>query len=161
MFFALKKGNWSVMKRVLLALSLGFTPQAFGFDCNSDCGKAAEFRYTCPTFGNPGRMCKGREPVEYTACESAKVASCKIWDGAVDFARDKVKPMLEGRFNAGTWAQAEESGHQMEYMASCVAAGVAACSILGTELGGPWGAAATGAIGTFVSFRICEQSRTW
>ena len=149
------------MKRVLLALALTVSPQAFSFDCNSDCGKAAEFRYPCPTFGNPGRKCKGREPVEFAACETAKAASCKIWNGAVDYARDRIKPMLEGNFNAGTWANAEASGKQTEYMASCVAAGVAACSILGTELGGPWGAAATGAIGTFVSFRICEQSRSW
>ena len=147
------------MKKILLSFLI--STKAFGFDCNSDCGKAAEFRYPCPTFGNPGRMCRGREPVEYAACESAKVASCQVWNGAVAAVSHKIKPMLESRFNAGSWAQAEASGTGTEYMASCVAAGVAACSILGTELGGPWGAAMTGAIGTFVSFRICEQSRTW
>jgi hypothetical protein len=106
-------------------------------------------------------MCKGREPIEYAACETAKAASCKIWDGAVNFASGKLKPMLEDRFNSETWASAEASGNGTEYMASCVAAGVAAATILGTELGGPWGSAMSGAIGTFVSFRICEQSRTW
>lgn len=151
------------MKRRLVAMviGLGMSTVSLAFDCNSDCGKAAEFRYPCPTFGNPGRMCRGREPVEYAACESAKVASCKIWNGAVDYASDKLKPMLQGRFNAGSWAQAEASGTGTEYMASCVAAGVAAATILGTELGGPWGSAMSGAVGTFVSFRICEQSRSW
>jgi hypothetical protein len=147
------------MKRLILGLML--SANAYGFDCNSDCGKAAEFRYPCPTFKNPGRKCKGREPVEYASCETVKLASCKMWNGAVDFASGKLKPMLQGRFNAGSWAQAETSGTQPEYMASCVAAGVAASTILGTELGGPWGSAMSGAIGTFVSFRICEQSRTW
>jgi hypothetical protein len=147
------------MKRVIFGLMI--SANAYGFDCNSDCGAAARFRYPCPTFGNPGRMCDGREPVEYAACESAKVASCKIWAGAVDFASGKLKPMLEDRFNSGTWASAEASGNGTEYMASCVAAGVAGATILGTELGGPWGSAMSGAIGTFVSFRVCEQSRTW
>jgi hypothetical protein len=147
------------MKRILFSLLL--STNAFGYDCNSDCGKAAEFKYPCPTFGNPGRKCKGREPVEYAACETVKLASCKMWDGAVDYASGKLKPILQGRFNAGTWAQAEASGTGTEYMASCVAAGVAGATILGTELGGPWGSAMSGAIGTFVSFRICEQSRAW
>jgi hypothetical protein len=148
-----------MMKRVIIGLMLA--TNAYGFDCNSDCGKAAEFKYPCPTFGNPGRKCKGREPVEFASCETVKLASCKMWNGAVDFASGKLKPMLEGRFNAGSWAAAETNGTQPEYMASCVAAGVAASTILGTELGGPWGSAMSGAIGTFVSFRICEQSRTW
>jgi hypothetical protein len=150
-----------MLKKILIASSLITASISYGYDCNSDCGKAAQFKYPCPTFGKPHRMCKGRDPVEYSACETVKMASCKMWEGAVDFAKDKMKPILRDRFNAGTWANAEGSGQQQEYMASCVAAGVSAAAILGTELGGPWGSAMGGAIGTFVSFRICEQSRTW
>lgn len=134
---------------------------AYAWDCDSDCGHSSSFRYPCPTFGNPGRMCSGRDVVTFSACESAKFASCQIWNGAVDFASGKIKPMLQGQFNAGTWSAAQQNGTTNDYMASCVAAGVAACSILGTELGGPWGSALSGAIGTFVSFRICEQSQSW
>jgi len=150
-----------MLKKVILMTALAIPQAALAYDCDSDCGKVASFRYPCPTFGNPGRKCTGREPVQYAACETQKAVSCELWKRAADYAADKIKPMLEDRFNARSWAHAEATGTQNDYMASCVAAGVAACSILGSELGGPWGGALSGAIGTFVSFRVCEQSRTW
>lgn len=149
------------MRKLALLMMMMSPTMAQAYDCNSDCGAAARFRYPCPTFRNPHRMCGGREPVEYAACEAAKVASCQVWEGAVDAVRGKVKPLLEGRFNAGTWGQAQTNGTTDDYMQSCVAAGVSACAILGTEVGGPWGAVMSGAIGTFVSFRICDQSKSW
>jgi hypothetical protein len=149
------------MQKTLAVGAFLLSTSALGFDCNSDCGAAARFKYPCPTFGNPGRMCRGTEPVEYAACESVKAASCKLWNGAVGAVGHKIRPYLESRFNAGTWAQAQANGGETDYMASCVAAGVSACTLAGTELGGPWGAAMSGAIGTFVSFRVCEQSRSW
>ena len=79
----------------------------------------------------------------------------------MDLAEEKVRPQLEGRFNSQTWRQAEDSGTTGDYMASCVAAGVAVCAAFGTQLSGPWGAAVTGALGTFVSWRLCDQSRAW
>jgi hypothetical protein len=149
------------MRKLVVAMALSLSSIGYGWDCDSDCGKSARFRYPCPTFGNPGRKCDGRDPATYTACETAKFASCQIWDGAVGAVSGKIKPMLQGTFNSGTWAHAENTGTTGDYMASCVAAGVSACAILGAELAGPWGPAIGGSIGTFVSFRVCEQSRSW
>lgn len=150
-----------MMVKAFLLNMVILSQTAVAYDCNSDCGKAAEFRYPCPTFGNPGRKCKGREPIEFAACETVKVSSCQLWEGAVDAVKGKIKPFLQDRFNAASWSHAQNTGTENDYMASCVAAGVSACAILGTEVGGPWGAVMSGAIGTFVSFRICEQSRAW
>lgn len=69
------------MKKLAIAacsLFLFSVSSSYAIDCNTDCGKFASFRYPCPTFGNPGRKCTGRDPVKYSTCETAKQASCKI-----------------------------------------------------------------------------------
>lgn len=150
-----------MLKKFVATGLMVLASQAYGWDCDSDCGHSARFRFPCPTFGKPHRMCNGRDPATYSACETAKFASCQLWEGAVGLTQDKIKPMLQGTFNSGTWAAAQENGTTNDYMASCVAAGVSAAAIAGAELAGPWGPAIGGSIGTFVSFRICEQSRSW
>lgn len=134
---------------------------AFAYQCDDDCGHIARFRYPCPTFSNPGRKCTGRDPVQYGACETAKAASCEIWRGAVNYAAPRMRPLMEGEFNAGSWRAAVESDKETEYMTKCQAAGVAAAAALGAQLGGPWGAGVTGGIGLFVAYQVCEQSRSW
>jgi hypothetical protein len=145
------------------ALALGsLSPQAMAWDCQTDCGRVAAFRYPCPTLRNPRRTCEGREPGTFAACTSAKVASCQIWEGAVDYAVPRIKPHMEGQFNAETWAAAQREGSPDAYMSQCIAAGSAVCAALGTELGGgPWGGVISGAVGVFVSARACEQSKSW
>lgn len=51
---------------------------SYAVDCTTDCGKVASFRYPCPTFRNPRRMCTGREPAAYATCETTKQASCRV-----------------------------------------------------------------------------------
>lgn len=150
-----------IAKALLTVLVVTASPQALADDCSTDCGAAAAFRYPCPTFGNPGRKCTGRNPARYASCETAKRLSCQIWDGAVNYATPRIRPMLEGTFNAGSWRAASENGDAGKYMAECIAAGVAACGALGVQLGGPWGGVISGAMGVFVSDRICEQSKAW
>jgi len=132
---------------------------ALGYDCNSDCSGGG-YSYPCPNWGNPGKMCHGDLPND-PACLTAKEASCQIWESAVSFATPKVRPFLEGKFNHNTWAAAQSNGSTDQYQASCVAAGVAAFGALGAELGGVWGGVMSGAVGTFVSFRVCDQSKAW
>lgn len=138
----------------LMALSAS---SAFADDCSTDCGDAAEFRYPCGI----GRWCTGRNPTRYATCETAKAASCQIWDGAVGYVVPRIRPMLEGSFNASRWQAAVQEGSPDAYMTQCMAAGIAACGALGAELGGPWGGVISGALGVFVSARACEQSKSW
>ena len=85
----------------LLALGAKTT---LGYDCNSDCGAQAAFRYRCPTFGNPGRMCDGRNPAKFAACETDKEVSCQLWENIENSVHDRLKRVLESRYNARTWA---------------------------------------------------------
>ncbi len=149
------------MKAFALGLLLGISSPAMAVDCDSDCGQIASFTYPCPTPRKPWRKCEGREPTVWASCQAAKSTSCELWSAALDFARDKIKPHLEGRFNSRTWMRAQIEGKEEEYMLNCVAAGVAVCGALGTELSGPWGGAVTGGLGTFVSWRLCKQSQAW
>lgn len=151
------------MRRILSAFFLSiFSVSAYaGIDCNTDCESWAGFNYPCPNLRNPRKMCKGTEPTTYAMCATAKVASCELWQKAADSIEAKVKPMMIDSFNAQVWAQATSDGERTEYMIKCEAAFVAISAALGAELGGPWGAAVTGGIGTFVGFQICNQSTKW
>jgi hypothetical protein len=73
----------------------------------------------------------------------------------------EVKSHLEPHFNSETWETAVENGETQEYLAKCEAAGVAICAAIGAEVGGPWGAAMGGAVGVFISYQLCRQSRSW
>jgi hypothetical protein len=53
-------------------------PKAQAFDCYTDCGTVASFKYPCPTLSNPHRRCTGREPGTFAACQTTKVAACNI-----------------------------------------------------------------------------------
>ena len=132
--------------------------QSFAFTCNTDCGKAAKFKYPCPTFSNPGRKCTGKNPGLYASCEVDKKVSCDLWENAVKFFTDKVKPSLSLHYNANTYAYTE---NKEEYIIECVAAATASIATIGAIFAGPWGALATGAPGLFISKRICIQSTKW
>lgn len=106
-------------------------------------------------------MCEGREPGTYAACEVAKAASCKLWKEIQHAVEGEVRAVLEPNFNQRTYEDAEKEGRQKEYMAKCEAAGIAICAALGAKYGGVWGAALSGAAGTFISWRLCEQSMRW
>src|SRR5882672_11236322 len=100
------------MRKVLFMLF--FSQSAFGIDCSSDCGEIASFNYPCPTFRNPRRICKGREPTTWAMCTEAKEISCNVWDKAVDFARPRIKPILEPQFNARTFAAETDNGNDAD-----------------------------------------------
>jgi len=145
----------------LLFLSCFSVAAYAGIDCNTNCESWAGFNYPCPNLRNPTKVCRGTEPTTYATCAAAKVASCELWQHAADSIEEKIKPMLIDNFNAQVWAQATADGTRSEYMVKCEAAFVAAAAALGGQLGGPWGAAVTGGIGTFVGFQICNQSTKW
>lgn len=151
------------LERAVLSfmLAAGAAGPALADDCATDCGDAASYTYPCPTPRNPHRRCEGRNPVRYASCEVAKAASCQIWEGAVGYVVPRIKPLMEGSFNASRWAAAQQEGSPDAYMSQCMAAGVAACGALGAQLGGPWGGVVSGALGVFVSARACEQSKSW
>lgn len=149
------------MRVLAFFLFLVSFPVYAGIDCNTNCESWAGFNYPCPNWRNPRKMCRGTEPNTYAMCATAKVASCQVWAQAVDFVSEKVKPLLEKDFNAQVWAQATSEGERSEYMIKCEAAFVAAAAALGSQLGGPWGAAVTGGVGVFVGFQICNQSTKW
>ncbi len=139
-------------------LALAGGPQAaWGYSCDSDCGAEAAFRYPCPTFGNPGRKCTGKNPAKYAACEADKAVSCELMDSAVDFFAPKVKPLMVGQFNASTY----NPDREQEYVLDCTAAAVAALAVVGSAYGPPYGTLAGGAAGLFIGKRICIQSTTW
>ncbi len=145
----------------LLMIQASSSGIALAYDCNSNCSEVGHFRYPCPTFNNPGRMCDGNDPIRINACHAQKTVSCDLWEGAVDFFAARVKPIMQGEFNASVWQQAVVDGTEDRYLALCMAAGISACSAVGAQVGGPWGAVISGAGGTFVSYRICEQSKSW
>jgi hypothetical protein len=150
--------------KALTALALSLTlaaSTAQAWDCNADCDQASRTYFRCPTFKNPQRRCPMTDHFTRSACLVQKAASCKLWQSAVDFASDKVKPHLVGEFNTNTWQAAVEEGTQDAYMAKCELAGISAMAGLGSYLGGPWGASLSGAIGVFASFQICRQSTRW
>ncbi len=146
-----------------LLMGLAISTVAMAIDCNSDCGEIASFRYPCPTFSNPGRQCDGRDPGTYAACEVTKAASCELFQGLQNAIGGQVKDALKPNFNAQTFAAAVESGPHgdEEYLAKCEAAGIAICAGIGAQIGGPYGAAASGAAGVFVAYQLCHQSETW
>jgi len=131
------------------------------YDCNADCGAAARFRYPCPTFGNPGRKCTGKNHVKYAACEADKAVSCRLWNATVNALLPKVKPTLSRRFNASTYREAKESDRETIYFAECQAAAIALCVAAGHQVGGGYGAVIAGAGGTFVASQICLKSMHW
>ena len=143
----------------VLSFGLFWNSTSFAYDCNSDCSGRG-YDYPCPTWKDPGRTCHGNLPPD-PLCLTSKKASCEIWEGAVTYASEKIKPLLKPNFNHVTWAAAQTTDTTDQYTQTCVAAGIAACGALGAELGGPWGGVVSGALGTFVSFRVCDQSKTW
>ena len=146
----------------LLLLFVG-AQNASAWDCNTDCGNVdmAKFRYPCPTFGNPGRKCDGRNPTLYAACSTDKEVSCRLWESIEASVEHDLQAVLEPNFNHRTYAAAEADGQQNLYMGECEAAGVAACGALGAKLAALRGAAFSGAAGVFISYRICDQSQKW
>lgn len=144
-------------KLKLVAALLFIGGAAFGYDCDTDCGRAAQFRYPCPTPTNPGRKCTGKNPAKYVACETDKAASCRLWEEAASFFEPVVKPHLVHRFNASTY----DPNHHQEYVVECTAAAVAVLAAVGSTYGPPWGTLAGGAAGFFVGKRICIQSTKW
>lgn len=150
--------------RALICLGIAMVfpaGSAFAYDCNTDCGNAAEFTYPCPTFSNPGRKCTGRDPGIYATCETAKAVSCSLWAEVENALGGRIRAALEPTFNAASYKTAEEEGKEREYLALCESAGVSICAAIGAEYGGPYGAALSGAAGVFISYRLCEQSRHW
>ncbi|WYD79986.1 MAG: hypothetical protein V8K32_11785 [Candidatus Electrothrix gigas] len=143
---------------LVLFVLMFFVPSAQAVNCDTDCGKEARFKYPCPTFSNPGRKCTGKNHARYAACETEKKVSCDLWNRAVNFFKPKVKPMLKGRYNAGTYANASDKN---DYLVECTAAAVAALSAVGSSYGPPYGTLAGGAAGFFVGKRICIQSQKW
>lgn len=146
--------------RLLLLGTLAFAgaaSSAYGYSCDSDCGREAEFRYRCPTFRKPGRMCTGKNQAKYAACEADKAVSCRLWNSATAFFTPKVKPYLQGRYNASTY----NPDRQSEYILECTSAAVAVMGAIGSAYGPPYGTLAGGAAGFFVGKRICIQSTTW
>jgi hypothetical protein len=73
----------------------------------------------------------------------------------------EIKNLLKIHFNHATWAAAEANHDQQSYLGECEAAGVSIAAAVGAKVGGPYGAALSGAVGVFVSDRLCEQSETW
>ena len=149
------------MMKYLAILSLGLGSLGLAYDCNSDCHEEAKFRYRCPTVSNPGRKCTGVNPAKKAACEADKAVSCGLWESIYDHFAGQIKDSLKGSFNAQTYAKAVDDGEEAEYLALCQTAGVSVCVALGASYGGPWGAALSGAAGTFISYRLCHQSRAW
>lgn len=145
------------IKLSILAAALLLGSASHGYDCNTDCGKAAEFRYPCPTPTHPGRKCTGRNPAKYVVCETDKAVSCRLWNEAVDFFEPIVKPHLIHRFNASTYHPDKHN----EYVIECTAAAVAVLAAVGSTYGPPWGTLAGGAAGFFVGKRLCIQSTKW
>ncbi len=144
---------------ILLVVACINTPTAaLADDCNTDCGKAAKFRYPCPTPLNLGRKCTGKNPTRFATCELAKVASCKLWKEAADFFEPKLKPALQKKYNKKTYADAD---NKQDYIIDCTSAVTAALAVLGSAYGPPWGSLAGGAAGLFVGKRICIQSTKW
>lgn len=134
---------------------------ALAVNCDMNCHEQAMFKYSCPSFKNPSRMCWGKNAARVAACETTKAASCKAWNGAVNFFSDKVKPIIGSRFNSKTYSKAVYDGETAQYMAYCTAAAAASCTVLGAEFGGPYGAILGGAGGAFISYQICKQSTRW
>ena len=155
------------MKKLLFIIATVFTSTflqsntGYSIDCNTDCGKHANFRYRCPTFGNPGRKCTGRDHNKYAACEVTKRSSCDLWERFYQLSKDSAKPILKLRYNKNTYANATKDGKVDEYVVECTAAAVAVISAIGAEIGGPYGALGAGVAGVFVAKRICIQSQSW
>lgn len=63
---------------------VGAATPALAYDCYTDCGAAAEFRFPCPTIRNPRRTCTGRDPGTFAACEGAKAAACQVLEPLKD-----------------------------------------------------------------------------
>lgn len=146
------------MRFLLLITMLFASTQGYAaYQCNADCGAEASYRYPCPTFGNPGRKCRGRNPVKYATCEADKAASCR----AVAFFTAKTKPMLKPHFNAQTYQASVENNETAKYMGLCSAAAASACAVIGAKYAAEWGAFLSGAGGVFLSYQICSQSTKW
>lgn len=82
----------------------------------------------------------------------------------IDLAKtveNEVRNIMEGEFNSLEYTAAIEADKEEIYFASCYAAAIAGLGYLGSHLGGVYGMAAGGAVGTFVAERICIQSTKW
>ncbi len=138
-----------------IILAMGVGTQALATDCNTDCGAKARFTYPCPTLRNPGRKCTGKNPVIYGACEVERAVACDNFLTQELF--DKAKSLLSKNFNATVWSQSNPD----VYMAECYIAAESIITLIGAEVGGPYGAAIAGGAGLFVAHRLCEQSTKW
>ena len=139
--------------KLTVPLVLLLSTHAYSFNCDSDCGKAARFKYPCPTFGKPYRKCYGRDPVTFATCESEKKLSCD----AIQYFSRKLKPHLIQNYNAEEYQNFESKA---TYMAYCTAAVTSLCTAIGAQAG-PYGAVIGGSGGAFMSFQICKQSTKW
>jgi len=153
------------MKLTWILLSTFLSAPLYAYDCTTNCTEAAMHRtwLPCPTWKNPGRTCPNDvfDPPLKAACELQKEASCKVYEEIYTWVKEKVQPELQKSFNQEAWTTAREEDKEQEYDIQCRAAGVAICAALGSQIGGPYGAGLSGAVGLFVSARLCEQSKSW
>lgn len=150
-----------ILTALMTAAAIPAAESAFAWDCNADCDQASRSSYPCPTFRNPRRRCPMTDHFTRSACILQKEASCKLWNEVAEGIAGKMRPYLEGQFNAATWRDAEEKHEEDKYMLLCQGAGIAACGALGAELGATWGAVVGGAGGAFASYKVCLQSKSW
>lgn len=136
-------------------LALGVVTPVLATDCDTDCGAKARFTYPCPTLRNPGRKCTGKNPIIYGACETERAIACdNFLTGPL---LEKAKSLLSKNFNATVWSQSNPD----VYMVECYIAAEGIMTLIGGEVGGPYGAAISGGVGLFVAHRLCEQSTKW
>ena len=154
-YFTVEDHEHNNYKSKSIILAMGVGTQALATDCNTDCGAKARFTYPCPTLRNPGRKCTGKNPVIYGACEVERAVACDNFLTQELF--DKAKSLLSKNFNATVWSQSNPD----VYMAECYIAAESIITLIGAEVGGPYGAAIAGGAGLFVAHRLCEQSTKW
>lgn len=134
----------------MTALFTLISSNAMAWDCDSNCDKYIKSKFWWK-----------RDYATRAMCLTDKAASCKFWNGAVDFFAAKVKPMIKSEYNREKYEEAKYSGEEAQYMSLCTGAATASLAVIGTSYGGPWGAVIGGAGGAFVSYQICKQSTKW
>lgn len=153
------------MKLKWFLLPLLMSTPLNAWDCSTNCSDVATHRVwlPCPTWEKPGRTCPNDvfDPGLKATCEIQREASCNFFEEVYGWVKDKVKPELEKSFNQEAWIRADQEDKETEYDNQCRAAGIAICAAIGAQIGGPYGAGLSGAVGLFVSTRLCEQSKSW
>lgn len=147
--------------KIFLLLLCFVSTTSFAYTCNTDCRREAKFKYPCPTFGNPGRKCDGFNAALYQTCNAKKKVSCDLWEKFYDLVEEQVKAELSLHYNSISFEEAQRREKEAQYISDCQAAGVLLIATAGTAIGGVYGTLGSGAVGIFVSRRLCEQSTVW